>query len=132
MTKWKLPSDEEGSFNGKKSNYRFQVLVSLALFIGVTLWVNAARANWPLWSILILMAIQLFFYSMILLSTWSRFEEYDHIVEYYSKPKFYIISGIFVVIGILSKILNLEIIIVPTFAVILIIISKMEKFKKVG
>lgn len=99
---------ERRSFSGK--------LIFIILgYVIMTFWLNAIRTTWPIWLVWILIIVQFLLYFSIFSSSYNRASVFG-----LNKTLGFII---FVVLAVLGRVNNWELIIIPLLFVIMIIFS---------
>lgn len=104
-------------------------LFGLAIYIGLTLWLNAVQFIWPTWIVWILIVAQIFSCYELGGTFYSRF--YNHKIGLGEKNKYYYIILILTMIfGIVARVVHLELIIIPAIVALFLIISGMHNTNK--
>ena len=98
--------------------YLFTVLIG---YVGITLLLNAIRANVPIWIVWILIIIQFLLYLLIFHIPYARAVECG-----FNKT---ISEIIFIILAILGRINDWELLIIPLITIIMIIVSAKNKIK---
>ncbi len=102
----------------KKTEFIVNMLFVLISYIGITLWLNAIRAVANLWFVWVLIIIQFVLYCLIFSTSYQRFKACGY-------KRFGIIP--FIVLAILGRVENWEIVIIPLLVVSMLIISARNK-----
>lgn len=104
-------------------------LFGLAIYIGLTLWLNAVQFIWPIWIVWILIVAQIFSCYELGGTFYSRF--YNDKVGFFGKEKYYYVVAILTMIfGIVARVIRLELIIIPAIVALFLIISAIHNTNK--
>lgn len=105
-------------------NFIISIIATLIGYVGITFWLNAIRADATRWFVWVLIIIQLLLYFNIFFTGYKRSKECG--LKYFG-------FILFLVLAILGRVENWELIIIPALIIIMIIISlrylKTEKQK---
>lgn len=102
----------------KKTEFIVNMLFVLIGYIGITFWLNSIRATANLWFVWVLIIIQFILYCLIFSTSYMRFKACGH-------KRFGIIP--FIILAILGRVENWELVIIPLLVVSMLIISARNK-----
>lgn len=102
----------------KKTEFVVNMLFVLMGYIGITFWLNSIRATANLWFVWVLIIIQFILYCLIFSTSYMRFKTCGH-------KRFGIIP--FIILAILGRVENWELVIIPLLVVSMLIISARNK-----
>lgn len=102
----------------KKTEFFVNMLFVLIGYIGITLWLNAIRANANLWFVWVLIIIQFVLYCLVFSTSYQRFKACGY-------KRFGIIP--FIVFAVLGRVENWELVIIPLLVISMLIISARNK-----
>ena len=95
-----------------------KILIILAGYIGLTLWLNAIRTTAPLWFVWVLIIIQFLLYFLIFSVSYGR-------AKVSGLKRFGLV--LFIILAILGRVENWELVIIPSTIIIMLIISAKNK-----
>lgn len=98
----------------------FGKIISIVIgYAGITFWLNAIRATWPIWFVWVLIIVQLILYFSIFVSSYNRASAIG-----LNKTLGFII---FVALAVLGRVNDWELLIIPLLVVIMLIFSAKNK-----
>ena len=97
----------------KKRLFVVRIFGTLMGYIGITIWLNAIRATAPIWLIWVLIIIQLVLYILIFFISYRRSEKLG--LKY--------AFVIFIILSVLGRVENWELIIIPMLVITMLIYS---------
>jgi len=103
----------------ERGQFAFIILTTLIGYVGVTFWLNAIRASWPIWIVWVLIIIQLLLYILIFSTSWGRSKVLG--------LNTYLGFIIFTILAVLGRIENWEIIIIPLTIIVMLVFSAVNK-----
>ena len=98
----------------RKTEFISKLLLTLVGYVGITLWLNNIRATAPLWLVWFLIIVQLLLYFSIFSSSYLRFKSIKN--NNFGFP-------LFLVLAILGRVENWEILVIPLTTIYILIIS---------
>jgi len=102
----------------KKTEFIVNMFFVLIGYIGITFWLNSIRATANLWFVWVLIIIQFILYCLIFSTSYMRFKACGY-------KRFGIIP--FIILAILGRVENWELVIIPLLVVSMLIISAKNK-----
>jgi len=102
----------------KRSEFLLKILFIVAGYTGISLWLNAIRATASLWFVWLLIIIQLILYFSIFTVSYLRAKECGF-------KRFSFI--VFLILSVLGRVENWELVIIPALPVIMLVISARNK-----
>ena len=102
----------------KKTEFIVNMLFVLIGYIAITLWLNAIRATANLWFVWVLIIVQFTLYCLIFSVSYQRFKAGGY-------KRFGIIP--FIILAILGRVENWELVIIPLLVITMLIISARNK-----
>jgi len=103
----------------ERNLFVFRILSILIGYVGITLWLNAIRTRAPLWFVWMLVIIQFILYFSIFIVNYQRSKECG-LNKYFG-------FILFVILCLLGRVENWELLIIPLLIVIMLIFSARNK-----
>ena len=98
----------------EKNFFIVRLFLALAAYVGITLWLNAIRQSAALWFVWVLIVLQFFFYFSIFVICLIRAKQCSYQHAFW----------LFLVLAILSRVNNWELVLIPSMVVIVLILSE--------
>lgn len=102
----------------KRISFFVNILFIVFGYIGVTIWLNAIRATAQIWFVWVLIIVQFILYFAIFSTSYMRFKDCGH-------KRFGIVP--FIILAILGRVNNWELLIIPLLVISMLIISAKSK-----
>jgi hypothetical protein len=100
----------------------FGKIISIVIgYVGITFWLNAVRATWPIWLVWVLIIVQLILYFSIFISCYNRTSAIG-----FNKTLGFIII---VALAVLGRVNDWELLIIPLLVIIVLIFPTKNKLK---
>jgi len=98
----------------------FGKIISIVIgYAGITFWLNAIRATWPIWLVWVLIIVQLILYFSIFISSYNR-----ALAIGLNKTLGFVI---FVALAVLGRVNDWELVIIPLLFVVMLVASAKNK-----